>query len=419
MSQGQTPPPAGWSDPRGTAPAPPLQQIAPQQPAPHQSVPTGGATAPTVTTIVAIMVVIGVLVWAGVTHRVHTAVAPPPPTAPSSDPGADPAEPAPTSEPAQPLSGSLVGGGSGLVVQAMFTWTDHLREKHPELTIEYEPVGSGAARESFLDGQAQYAILDRPLGADERPAAACTVPAINLPIVAGPIVVVANVPGVDELALDAATLAGIYTGSITRWNDDRIVALNPGKSLPDLEVIAIYRADNANINETVTGWLHASETWGPEPSTTWTEDHGEGLRGTGPILERVSEQAGAISYVAREAATTDVMWLSLINADGQRYAVDGPQTAAQIDKSPKAPGRSSHDHARDLDSTVAGAYPLLQVSYLVVCEQYEDPADAELVRGAFGWILSPEGHSTAQPEGTAAFSDQLYADLAASIAAVS
>lgn len=189
--------------------------------------------------------------------------------------------------------------------------------------------------------------------------------------------------------------------------------------MPDLDILPLYRSDYSYSNEDVGTWLTQSGAWEHRDRTiNWPEEHGEGIRGSADMIERLRQVVGALAYVGPNAPS-DVIWVSLVNADGQTYAPDGPEVARQLDNSPKPSGRSENDHARKLDSVAVGVYPLLQVSYLVVCEQYNDPATAELVRGVFSWILSPEGHATAPATATTPFSADVYDNLAASIAAVS
>ncbi|HWR86552.1 MAG TPA: extracellular solute-binding protein, partial [Rhodoglobus sp.] len=135
------------------------------------------------------------------------------------------------------LSGTLVGAGASSQGSAQEAWIAGFQEANPDVTINYDPAGSGAGRETFLAGGSQFAGSDRAFNDEELAAggfAACAPDSglVELPLYISPIAVIFNLEGVDSLNLDAATIAGIFAGSITSWDDPAIAEQNPEATLP-------------------------------------------------------------------------------------------------------------------------------------------------------------------------------------------
>ena len=124
------------------------------------------------------------------------------------------------------------------------------------MTVEYSPDGSGAGREAFIAGGADFAGSDRALKLEELDGSfgkcAEGTSAIDLPVYISPIAVIFNLEGVDKLNLDQATLAGIFAGKITTWNAPEIAALNPDATLPSSPITAVHRSDDSGTTENFT-----------------------------------------------------------------------------------------------------------------------------------------------------------------------
>ena len=142
------------------------------------------------------------------------------------------------------LSGSIAGVGSSAQGAAQEAWIAAFRTNSPNATITYDPRGSGAGVTAFMEGEALFAGSDSPLKDDELAGtfAACAPDTAPFEIAnyISAIAVVYNVEGVDDLNLDAATIAKIFTGTITAWNDPAIAALNVGAVLPGTAITAVH-----------------------------------------------------------------------------------------------------------------------------------------------------------------------------------
>lgn len=156
--------------------------------------------------------------------------------------------------------GKLLASGSSAQKNAMDVWVQAYSGACKGTEINYQPTGSGAGVTTFLQGQTAFAGSDSPLKPDEitKSKQVCKGgQAIDLPMVGGPVAIGYNVPGVDNLVLDAPTLAKIFDSKITKWNDPAIKKLNPGAKLPDLKIQAFHRSDDSGTTDNFTKYLKA------------------------------------------------------------------------------------------------------------------------------------------------------------------
>jgi phosphate transport system substrate-binding protein len=316
------------------------------------------------------------------------------------------------------LSGTLTGKGASSMASAQETWVAAFQTANPDITVNYAPDGSGAGREAFAGGGADFAGSDRALKVEELTADALTnsrcadgSKAINLPVYISPIAVIFNLEGVDSLKLDAATVAGIFKGDITRWNDEKIAAQNEGVSLPDSNITAVHRADDSGTTENFTDYLHvlAPEVWDAEPDGVWPIEGGEAAQGTSGVVDAVTNGTGTIGYA--DASRAGDLGVAEIKV-GDSYLKYSPEAAsALVDASPRAedPERSQNDLAFELDRKAEGeVYPIVLVSYAIACEKYEDPQVAARVKAYLSYIGSTEGQqASAEKVGNAPLSANL------------
>jgi len=327
------------------------------------------------------------------------------------------------SESASSLSGNLVGAGASSQDAAQQAWIAGFQTANPDVTIDYDPSGSGAGRETFLEGASDFAGSDRAFDDEEIAAGgfakcAADTDIVELPLYISPIAVIFNVEGVDTLNLDAATIAGIFAGSITKWNDPAIVALNPDATLPDLAITPVHRSDDSGTTENFTDYLGATapEVWTYEADGVWPFEGGEAAQGTSGVVDAVTNGTGTIGYAdASRAGDLGTVAVQV----GDEFVEFSPEAAAAIvDASPEAEGRAEGDIAIEIDRTSeeAGVYPIVLVSYLIGCQDYEDDENVELVKSYFSYMASPEGQDVAaEAAGSAPISDSLREQVTAAI----
>jgi phosphate transport system substrate-binding protein len=201
------------------------------------------------------------------------------------------------------LSGNLVGAGSSAMDAAQQAWIAEFQTANPDVTIDYDPSGSGAGRDTFLEGASGYAGSDRAFNDEEIAAggfAGCAPDStiIQLPLYISPIAVIFNLEGVDSLNLDPATIAGIFAGTITNWNDPAIAATNDGVELPDQAITPVHRSDDSGTTENFTDYLAqaAPEVWTYEADGVWPFEGGEAAQGTSGVVDAVTNGTGTIGY---------------------------------------------------------------------------------------------------------------------------
>jgi phosphate transport system substrate-binding protein len=323
------------------------------------------------------------------------------------------------------LSGELVGAGASSQESAMEAWRAGFQSAHPDVDVSYDPVGSGGGRTQFLEGGTDFAGSDAALDEEELAQASerCVGgEAIEVPLYISPIAVIYNVPGVDELNLSPAVIAGIFDRTITSWDAPEIAADNPGVTLPDLAITPVNRSDESGTTENFTEYLVATagEAWPYEASGDWPVAGGQSAQGTSGVVQTVQGGEGTIGYA--DASKAGSLGTANIKVGDEWVGYSPEAAAAVVDASPRAEGRAEHDIVVELDraTTEAGAYPLVLVSYSIACTTYEDPATAELVKAFLGYVASTEGQdAAATAAGSAPISDTLRTDIEASIEAIS
>jgi len=318
------------------------------------------------------------------------------------------------------LSGTLNGGGSSAQQSAQAAWTSGFQGQASGVTINYDPVGSGTGRTNFISKAYDFAGSDSALSDDDS-AGTSEVDqakercggqdAIEVPVYVSPIAVIFNVSGVDELQLDSPTIAKIFQGEITKWNDPAIAALNDGVDLPDTAITAVHRSDDSGTTANFTDWLSKTSdgAWTAPPDDTWPNSNGEKAEGTSGVVAAVKGGDGTIGYADESQASGLGIAAIKVGDNFNKPSAEG--AAAVLAGSPPAEGRDANDMAISIDRTITdeGAYPLLLASYAIACPTYDDANTAALVKGYLGYMVSDEGQQAAA---TQAGSAPLDSDLA-------
>ena len=332
----------------------------------------------------------------------------------------------PSASDAPALTGTLNGSGATSQQVAVQAWTAEFQGANPDVTVNYDPQGSGTGRESFQSGAVQFAGSDRAFKAEEieaGPFDACVEGSdlVEIPAYVSPIAIAFNLEGVDSLDLDPATIAGIFAGTITNWNDPAIAATNDGVTLPDLAITPVHRSDKSGTTANFTDYLAqtAESVWTYGSVEEWPIQGGEAAQGTSGVVNAIKGGQGTIGY-ADHSQTADI---SSVNVQvGEEWVEPSAEGAAiALDASPLAEGRASTDLAYEIDRTTteAGAYPVMLVSYLIGCVEYADADAAALVKGFFGTAISEAGQeAAAAAAGSAPISASLAKQSQAAVDAI-
>ncbi|WP_415854395.1 phosphate ABC transporter substrate-binding protein PstS [Sinomonas sp. G460-2] len=315
------------------------------------------------------------------------------------------------------VTGTLTGGGSTAQSAAIDAWKQGFTAANSGASVQYNPVGSGAGRKTFIAGGSQFAGSDAAMTADELKQAQTQCGsdgALDLPVYISPIAVAYNLPGVSNLNLSADTIAKIFKGQINKWNDPAIAADNSGVNLPDLKITPVHRSDDSGTTQNFTEYLAAAapSTWTDKSSQTWPASlAGENAKGTDGVVKTVTSTQGAVAY-SDDSAVSGSLGKAKIKVGSSWVAISAEGAAKAVELSKPADGRATNDLALSLDrkTTDSSAYPIVLVSYHVVCAAYKDQATVDLVKAWENYVVSDAGQKAAA---SAAKSAPLSSALAA------
>jgi phosphate transport system substrate-binding protein len=298
------------------------------------------------------------------------------------------------------LSGKLDGAGSSAQESAMDAWRAGFQQDNTGVTINYDPSGSGAGVEKFNAGGVDFAGSDSPLDAEKGEVDAakknCGADAIEVPNYVSPIAVVFNVEGVDKLRLSPETIAAIFDGKITSWDDPAIKADNPDAKLPATKIDPVHRSDESGTTKNFTDYLEKAGkgAWKHPSDKVWPIKSGEGANQTSGMISAVQGGKGTIGYA--DLSQVGDLSAASIKVGDQWVDPSAEGAATALESSPLEDGRPANDMAVAIDrtTTAQGAYPLMLTSYLIACPTY-DKAKAELVKGFLTYVLSDAGQQEA------------------------
>lgn len=195
------------------------------------------------------------------------------------------------------FAADISGAGSSFIAPVLSKWAEGYKAATGNV-VNYQSIGSGAGIKQLLAKTVTFGASDKPMSdADlEKNGVA------QFPMISGGIVVTYNVDGVKpgELVFDGKTLADIFLGKVTKWNDKEIAALNPGVKLPDMAISVVYRADGSGTTFNFTNYLSkVSADWKSKVGSDTTVDWpvGFGAKGSEGVSTTVNQTAGSISYV--------------------------------------------------------------------------------------------------------------------------
>ncbi|WP_413600875.1 phosphate ABC transporter substrate-binding protein PstS [Curtobacterium sp. Curtsp57] len=323
------------------------------------------------------------------------------------------------------LSGTLTGSGSSAQQTAEATWAAGFQDQASGVTVNYSPDGSGAGRKNFISGAADFAGSDAALSDEELSGSfglcAADSKAIDVPVYISPIAIAYKVDGVKDLTLDAKTIAGIFSGKITKWNDSQIAALNDGAKLPDANITVVHRSDDSGTTQNFSEYVsaNAGDVWTEAPSQTYPYQVGDSAKGTSGVASAMQGASNAITYIDDSGAGDLDKAKLMVGDTATKISAEG---AAQVVADSKTvSGREDNDLAIDIDrkDTAKGAWPLVLVSYAIACQEYKDSAKADLVKSYLTYVVSDDAQKAAATEAkSAALSSDLAKKAADAVASI-
>jgi len=323
------------------------------------------------------------------------------------------------------LSGQLSGAGASSQAAAQEAWRAGFQEANPDVTVSYDPIGSGGGREQFVAGGIPFggtdaAFADDELsGAQKRCGGADNL--LELPVYISPIAIVYNLDGVDSLQLKPDTIAKIFKGDITKWDDAAIKADNPDADLPSDRITVVHRSDESGTTENFEDYLSqtAGDTWTYEVSGDWPVKGQEAAQGTSGVIDAVTNGSGTIGY-ADESQAGD-LGKAKVGVGGEFVEPNAESAAAIFDASKESedPGKYVFTYDLARTTTESGTYPIVLVSYAMACTKYDDAKQGDLVKGYLTYIVSSDGQQQAADNaGSAPLPDSVRSKIEPAIEAI-
>lgn len=328
-----------------------------------------------------------------------------------------------------PISGNFSGAGASSQQAAVEAWIAGFQGTNPEAKIAYNPSGSGAGVQTFLTGATAWAGSDKALADDEveQSKSVCTEgTAFDVPVYISPIAVVFNLKGVSDagkhINMDAATIAKIFDGKITKWNDPAIADQNKDLKLPDTAITVVHRSDKSGTTQNFVSYFKdvTPDNWTYDLSENWPNEVGQGAKGTSGVISTVKQADGTIGY----ADFSQVGDLGTVAVKvGDKYNEISAEAGSKVIADSKQDDTVKGDnrivikinHATEAE----GAYPIVLVSYDIVCPAYKDTKQAEFAKAWLTYVTSDEGQKAAQDAaGTAPLPSPLKSEITKSIEAI-
>lgn len=321
----------------------------------------------------------------------------------------------PPAAPAGCVSGSITGAGSTFAANIVQNWVKGYQFHCPDSSINYQANGSGAGIQQFIAGTVDFAGSDVPLTADELETARQSRGDVaTIPWASGGIGIIYRLEGVENLRLSSETLVGIYSGEITRWDDPRLVADNPGADLPNLGIQAIHRSDGSGTTAALTQYFDATEPdiWpsGAAKDVRWPT--GQGAKGSDGVTASVKAIEGAIGYAEVSYGVANGLPLASIRNASGNYAdpLGGSVTAALDAATVEDNGVVNLDYR----APAANAYPIAAVTYGIFPANAAAPEKAQML-GSFARYTVDGGQRDAARLAYAPLSSRLTEAAFASI----
>jgi len=280
--------------------------------------------------------------------------------------------------------------GSSAQKNAMDVFARDYSVKCPGQQLNYTKSGSGKGVAAFTAGQIDFGGSDSPLDEEEGEVAKAAQrcknnEAWNLPMVFGPIAMSYNLPGVNDVVLNADVIGKMYQGQIKKWNDPAVAALNPGKQLPAIDVVPFYRSDESGTSDnfqkylkTATGgaWKGEGKQFQAGPGV------GQGKEGSDQVAQAVKATPGGLSYIEWSFPKNLGLGIAKIDSGAGPVDLNTANVGKAIDGA-KIEGKGN-DLRVDLDSIYGnkqpGVYPLVLNTYEIVCSKGYDPETAKSVK---------------------------------------
>ena len=291
----------------------------------------------------------------------------------------------------------LQGAGATFPAPLYARWVAEYQKLHDNVKIDYQAIGSGGGIKGITDKTVVFAGSDAPMSHKELDATGAAANIIEIPSCAGGVVPSYNVPGVDkDLHFTGAVLADIFMGKITKWNDPKLAAINPGVNLPDLTITPAWRTDGSGTNFVFTNYLctqspEFKDSIGMGKSVKWPI--GQGGKGNEGVAAAVQGTQGAIGYNEQNYADKNhIQYGAVQNKDG-KFVKASPAAVSAAGAGAVDALKGNILAANIWDQPGAEAYPIASFTYLIVYKDLNNVKSPEQARALvdFMWWAAHEG----------------------------
>ena len=291
---------------------------------------------------------------------------------------------------------SLTGAGATFPNPIYTKWFDAYNKK-TGVQINYQSIGSGGGIRQFTEGTVDFGATDGPMNQSQIDAVNANV--LHVPTVLGAVVVTYNLPSLGDtrLKFDGTALVDIFMGRITKWNDKQLVALNPGVTLPDLDIVVVHRSDGSGTSYIFTDYLNKfSREWrdkvGYATSVNWPV--GLGGKGNEGVTQQVKQTEGAIGYVELIYALSNKLGYGDIKNAGGKFVTPSLESVTAAAASAKL-GKDTDFRVSITNAPGDAAYPIASFTWLLVHKDGKDAAKAKVLKDFLTWMISPDAQKMA------------------------
>jgi len=292
-------------------------------------------------------------------------------------------------QPASSADLRIIGSGASFPFPLYATWFKDFSKKTPGATVDYQAKGSGAGIQDLTNKTVDFAASDAAMTPAEIAKVADGV--VLLPMTAGEIVLAYNIPGVEkDLKLPRDVYPDIFLGNITRWNDPRLVAANPGVKLPDLPITVVRRSDSSGTTFVFTKHLSAispafAEKVGTGTNVQWPQsDKIVAAPKNDGVTATIKQTPGSIGYIEYGYAKLTKANVAILQNKAGKFVPAGSEGGAIALASAKMPDDLI---AWVSDPEAAEAYPIVSFTWMLF-NQKQDPAKAEILRKLVAYGLT-------------------------------
>ena len=309
----------------------------------------------------------------------------------------------------------LSGAGATFPAPLYQRWAVEYNKQVPSIKVNYQSVGSGAGVKNFLQGVVDFGASDAAMTDAEM--AKSPRGAVLVPATAGSVVLAYNLEGIAGLKLTRAALAGIFLGTVTKWNDPALVAANPGLPLPDRAINVAYRSDGSGTTFVFTQHLAAispefDEQVGFDKSVTFPV--GVGGKGNEGVTALIKQTPGTIGYIEFGYAEQNKLPVASLENKSGNFVAPTPESGAAALASVEMP---ENLRIWPVDPATPEAYPITTFSWLLLYKKYDDAAKLKALKDFVTYGLT-EGQAFAVELGYIPLPESVVAKANAALSSV-